>query len=217
METESIDDSEVSNLANITSSLHNSSSLQGSNWKGRKHSFFQRSESTLCLGCPPPDPFETPMSEALPLADQPHLLQPNARREDLFGIPKQSISLNSSGNNSNNPLETKPERLSLSSRTTDYAMSEPAKANYPISSSFNVMGPTPLMYPDNHLEEMDKNTTKEVQTVEVSDPQPSTSSGISSLSKQNKNYQSFHCLFDASKESSMSKFGTRCVFYLSYS
>lgn len=59
--------------------------------------YFQRSESTLCLGCPPPDPFDTPMSEALPLANQPHLLQPNARREDLFGIPKQPVTLTSSG------------------------------------------------------------------------------------------------------------------------
>ena len=47
--------------------------------RGKKHGFFQRSESTLCLGCPPPDPFGTPMHEALPLADQPQLLQPNAR------------------------------------------------------------------------------------------------------------------------------------------
>lgn len=37
------------------------------------------------------------MSEALPLADQPHLLQPNARREDLFGIPKQPVTLTSTG------------------------------------------------------------------------------------------------------------------------
>lgn len=65
--------------------------------KGRKHAFFQRSESTLCLGCPPPDPFETPMAQALPLADQPHLLQPNARREELFGIPKQPITVPSAG------------------------------------------------------------------------------------------------------------------------
>lgn len=49
------------------------------------------------MGCPPPDPFDTPMSEALPLADQPHLLQPNARREDLFGIPKQPVTLAASG------------------------------------------------------------------------------------------------------------------------
>ena len=47
--------------------------------RGKRHGFFQRSESTLCLGCPPPDPFQTPMHEALPLADQPQLLQPNAR------------------------------------------------------------------------------------------------------------------------------------------
>lgn len=56
--------------------------------KGRKNVFFQRSDSTLCLGCSPPDPFETPMIQALPLADQPHLLQPNSRKEDLFGFPK---------------------------------------------------------------------------------------------------------------------------------
>merc|ERR1719244_385063 len=51
----------------------------------RRHSYFQRSESTIFLGCPLPDPFHTPLTEALPLADQPHLLQPNARKEDLFG------------------------------------------------------------------------------------------------------------------------------------
>ena len=51
--------------------------------RGKKHSFFQRSESTLCLGCPPPDPFQTPMHEALPLADQPQLLQPNAREDTI--------------------------------------------------------------------------------------------------------------------------------------
>lgn len=98
MDTESLDDQELSNLATISSSLNASSSLaQSGSGKGRKHSFFQRSESTLCLGCPPPDPFDTPMAEALPLADQPHLLQPNARREDLFGIPKQPITLASTG------------------------------------------------------------------------------------------------------------------------
>lgn len=26
---------------------------------GRGHGFFQRSDSTLCLGCPPPDPFNS--------------------------------------------------------------------------------------------------------------------------------------------------------------
>jgi hypothetical protein len=31
----------------------------------------------------------------MPLADQPHLLQPNARKEDLFGSPKLSGIVNS--------------------------------------------------------------------------------------------------------------------------
>lgn len=83
---------------------------------GSRHTFFQRSESTLCLGCPPPDPFITPMNEALPLADQPHLLQPNACREDLFGIPKQPVTV--SANDSRgafSPLELPPTRLGMSS------------------------------------------------------------------------------------------------------
>ncbi|XP_049822850.1 E3 ubiquitin-protein ligase UBR5 isoform X3 [Aethina tumida] len=160
METDSLDDQEVSNLANMTSTL-NSSMAQGSG-KGRKHSFFQRSESTLCLGCPPPDPFETPMSETLPLADQPHLLQPNARREDLFGIPKQPVTLTSTGNNSNNPLESLPTKLSLSTRTSDFAMSQPAKANHPISSSLNVMGPNPLVYPQNYYPDGDADMKRQI-------------------------------------------------------
>ncbi|XP_012274394.1 E3 ubiquitin-protein ligase UBR5 isoform X2 [Orussus abietinus] len=81
--------------------------------KGRKHPFFQRSDSTLCLGCPPLDPFDTAMSEALPLADQPHLLQPHSRREDLFGVPRQSTGANQ------NPLEGLPTRLGLSARGVD--------------------------------------------------------------------------------------------------
>lgn len=94
METDSIDD------ADILSPM------------GRRHGFFQRSESTLCLGCPPPDPFNTTLAEGLPLADQPHLLQPNARREELFGMPKQPITLTPNGTNSQ--LELPPTRLGLS-------------------------------------------------------------------------------------------------------
>jgi E3 ubiquitin-protein ligase EDD1 len=88
----------------------------------RKHPFFRRSESTLCLGCPQPDPFALPMIEALPLADQPHLLQPSARREELFGAPRQPITIQPSGNHppgSTNPLEVIPTRLGLSTRTTE--------------------------------------------------------------------------------------------------
>lgn len=89
-----------------------------SSTSGSRHTFFQRSESTLCLGCPPPDPFNAPMNEALPLADQPHLLQPNACRDDLFGIPKQPITLPSNNVDPpglNSPLELPPTRLGLSS------------------------------------------------------------------------------------------------------
>lgn len=51
----------------------------------RKHRFFQRSPSVMQIGCTPPDPFKEPMTTALPLADQPHLLHPHARRDELFG------------------------------------------------------------------------------------------------------------------------------------
>ncbi|XP_046667814.1 E3 ubiquitin-protein ligase UBR5 isoform X3 [Homalodisca vitripennis] len=111
-ETESVDETEVVVMAG-------GPPISSGGGKGRKHAFFQRSESTLCLGCPPPDPFDTPMAQALPLADQPHLLQPNARREDLFGIPKQPITVPPSGSGApgeGNQLEVLPTRLSLSSR-----------------------------------------------------------------------------------------------------
>lgn len=48
------------------------------------------------------------MQDALPLADQPHLLQPNARREELFGMPRQPVTVPASGDappGVNNPLE----------------------------------------------------------------------------------------------------------------
>lgn len=87
------------------------------NASGSRHTFFQRSESTLCLGCPPPDPFNLPMNEALPLADQPHLLHPNASREDLFGIPKQPDTLRSANETQGvfTPLELPPTHLGMSS------------------------------------------------------------------------------------------------------
>jgi len=75
METDSVDYPDL--LQVCGSGNHNISTP-----KGRKHPFLQRSDSTLCLGCPPLDPFDTVMSEALPLADQPHLLQPHSRRDN---------------------------------------------------------------------------------------------------------------------------------------
>ncbi|RVE52936.1 hypothetical protein evm_002413 [Chilo suppressalis] len=103
---------------------------EGDGARGRTHAFFQRSESTLCLGCPPPDPFNMTMQDALPLADQPQLLQPNARREELFGMPRQPVTVPASGDappGVNNPLEVVPRRLGLSSRGTDRGWSPPAR------------------------------------------------------------------------------------------
>ncbi|RWS09512.1 E3 ubiquitin-protein ligase UBR5-like isoform X2 [Dinothrombium tinctorium] len=82
--------------------------------KERKHPFFQRSSSTLFLGCPPPDPFATPLSEALPLAEQPHLLQPTARREELFAVPRPSPS--NAPDSDQELLDSLPSRISLSDR-----------------------------------------------------------------------------------------------------
>lgn len=87
---------------------------------GRKHPFFQRSDSTLYLGCPPPDPFQTPLIQALPLADQPHLLQPNSRREDLFGVAKQTVvPVAGSAGGGDHTADKLPLNLSLSSRASD--------------------------------------------------------------------------------------------------
>ncbi|BES97694.1 Ubiquitin-protein ligase [Nesidiocoris tenuis] len=88
--------------------------------KGRRHPFFQRSDSTLGLGCSPPDPFEYPLQRALPLADQPHLLQPNATRDQLFGIPKQPINVSPSNTSSStNELGHLPTKLGLSLRRSE--------------------------------------------------------------------------------------------------
>ena len=101
--------------------------------RGRRHTFFQRSESTLCLGCPPPDPFQSPLQEALPLADQPQLLQPNARREDMFGAPKQPVAGNVSANQMPpaNPLSVLPTRLGLACRNTDSSFFALSSSNTP--------------------------------------------------------------------------------------
>ncbi|XP_008487140.1 E3 ubiquitin-protein ligase UBR5-like, partial [Diaphorina citri] len=60
-------------------------------------------------------PFDTPLTQALPLADQPHLLQPHARKEDLFGVPKTSV--HSGGEDStgggSSLLDSLPTRLGL--------------------------------------------------------------------------------------------------------
>lgn len=94
---------------------------------GKKNPFFHRSESTIFLGCPPPDPFKTPLVEALPLADQPHLLHPNSRREDLFGMARQTVTPVSSCETKVHPplsepwnlSEKVPVRMALAARLSD--------------------------------------------------------------------------------------------------
>lgn len=145
METDSVEDQDVGASSLIGASCSSNNNALGERdrapatgvTKGRKHPFFQRSDSTLCLGCPPPDPFEAPMAQALPLADQPHLLQPNARREELFGMPKQPITVPATGPSppgSCNPLEVLPTRLGLSVRTADTS----AAANVPTPNPSNI-------------------------------------------------------------------------------
>ena len=78
-------------------------------------------------------PFSATLTEALPLADQPHLLQPNARREELFGMPKRPITLplnsqqqatgGDGGDQGNVTLEVPPVRLSLSASFRNDEMS----------------------------------------------------------------------------------------------
>ena len=41
-------------------------------------------------GHEPADPFTATLKEALPLAERPHLLNPNARRDHLFGVMKNN-------------------------------------------------------------------------------------------------------------------------------
>ena len=52
---------------------------------GTLHRFFVRTDSTTVLGCEPAQPCHANIEQALPLACQPHLLHPGARREQLFG------------------------------------------------------------------------------------------------------------------------------------
>nr|XP_029736104.1 E3 ubiquitin-protein ligase hyd isoform X6 [Aedes albopictus] len=136
---------------------------------GRRHSFFQRSDSTLCLGCPAPDPFNSPLAEALPLADQPHLLQPNARREELFGMPKRPITLsqNSQPGESNVNLEVPPVRLSLSSTNRNDSFSSSSGSS--TLNSSNVETVAMEIYQDENSQE-NKPSGSGSNAVEISIP-----------------------------------------------
>ena len=121
-ETDDVDEEFSSSIVVETESIDENDMIRPS--LGKRHSFFQRSESTLCLGCQAPDPFQTPMVEALPLAEQPQLLQPNARREELFGMPKQAITVPAvTEQNTSSTLELPPIKLGLSAQSKDLLQS----------------------------------------------------------------------------------------------
>ena len=114
---------------------------------GRRHSFFQRSDSTIFLGCAPPDPFQVSLVESLPLAEQPHLLHPYSRKEELFGMPRQTVSahclpidLTDAGGrqvmqHQQWPLDRLPTHMALSYRASPGSL--------PISSSVIYNAPMP--------------------------------------------------------------------------
>lgn len=85
-------------------------------------------------------------------------------------------------------MESLPTKLSLSTRTPDYAMNNPAKANQPISNSLNVMGPNPLIYPQSYQPEDDNASTRS----NYRDSQQQTDQHTSTSS----------CLFDSGIETS---------------
>lgn len=128
-ENDDVDDEFTSSIVMDTDSIDENDMIRPS--LGKRHSFFQRSESTLCLGCPTPDPF-TPMAESLPLAEQPQLLQPNARREDLFGMPKQAITVPSANIDAaaaSSTLELPPIKLGLSAQSRDVMQNNSTNTN----------------------------------------------------------------------------------------
>ncbi|XP_030027136.2 E3 ubiquitin-protein ligase UBR5 isoform X2 [Manduca sexta] len=179
--------------------------------RGRAHSFFQRSDSTLCLGCPPPDPFNMTMQDALPLADQPQLLQPNARREELFGMPRQLVTVPPAGDappGVNNPLEVVPRRLGLSTRGTDRGWSPPTRpASAPPTHNHTLTRDEPqdlsctkdtatkmdIDTDGEYLSDSDSNETKNIPR-KKHHRHPHTMSSSSNIEESNTQPSEFHTL-----------------------
>ncbi|XP_017473114.1 PREDICTED: E3 ubiquitin-protein ligase hyd isoform X1 [Rhagoletis zephyria] len=115
-ENEDIDD-EFSNVTNEEIFVESNSSTATAvplSATTRRHSFFVRSESTISLGCLAPESFDLPLDVAIPLADKPHLLQPNSKREDLFAnIPLLSSTVENLTTVGN--LTAAPTKLGFSS------------------------------------------------------------------------------------------------------
>lgn len=102
--TESYDtDDELANLEEFNADVQMSASSMPSGSQGtRRHAFFARSESTLSLGCSAPEGFELPLDMAMPLADKPHLLQPNSKRQELFANLPLLVTTNANNSGATN-------------------------------------------------------------------------------------------------------------------
>ncbi|KAH8242648.1 hypothetical protein KR032_000861, partial [Drosophila birchii] len=113
-------DDELTNLEDYSAEAQPStSSNQPSGSVGtRRHTFFARSESTLSLGCSAPEGFDLPLDMAMPLADKPHLLQPNSKRQELFAnlplLVSTSTNNGSNPNTSDSTIDYPPTRLGFS-------------------------------------------------------------------------------------------------------
>ncbi|XP_055383009.1 E3 ubiquitin-protein ligase hyd isoform X2 [Condylostylus longicornis] len=151
---------------------------------GKRHSFFQRSESTLCLGCPAPDPFNTPLQIALPLADKPHLLQPGVKREELFSNLSLPITTEVASDipGLNSSLEIPPTRLGLSP-SFEQLTNESSRSQYISTSSSSSI--------------INQNTNIV--------PQPSTSTSASNVSSIEQHSAIIHQSTNVAGESSSSQ------------
>lgn len=135
------------------------------------------------------------MFEALPLADKPHLLQRNAKREDLFGSQKHAITVPTTGVNppgTFSPLELPPIHLGLS--TSNQVKKNPSDiSGYEGTSAETTeeITITEVVYPPQDNKETDVDQTNQmIQVPMTSEPKPSTSrdTGGSSSSQGVENY-----------------------------
>ena len=124
MEMDTLDDQEATNASlasDVTAAGATTMTSSAAAASGRKHRFFQRSNSTTLLGCATPDPFTIPLERALPLAERPHLLTPNARKEDIFGMPRRTVS-SQDGSVTSSRFEELPTSSAFSTRANPFAM-----------------------------------------------------------------------------------------------
>lgn len=114
-------DEELTNLEDYSADVQpsTSSTLASGSSGTRRHTFFARSESTLSLGCSAPEGFDLPLDMAMPLADKPHLLQPNSKRQELFAnlpllVTTTSSNPNTGSGSSSSTIDYPPTRLGFS-------------------------------------------------------------------------------------------------------